>query len=185
MRKKTIIAAIVGGIIIFAWQFLSNAALNLHKSANRYTPNNAAILENLKANLPEEGGYILPGLPETATSEDHEKMMKESNGKPWAAIQYHIANESTVAHMITNMARGLVVDIIMVWLFCWILGKFNIQTFNTIFTASIVLAFIVFFNTAYTMNIWYKWFDIMAHFMDAIVCWGVCGLWLGWYLSRK
>lgn len=180
-----IIAAIVGGILIFGWQFLSWAALNLHKAANGYTPNNAALLTALATNLPNEGGYFLPGLPETATGEDHEKMMKESNGKPWATIQYHRSMVSTPASMAMNMARGLLVDIIMVWLFCWILGKMNMVSFGTIFTASLFTGLIAFFNTAYIGNIWYKWFDIMAHFTDAMVSWGVCGLWLGMFLKKK
>ncbi len=180
-----IIAAIVGGIILFAWQFLSWAALNLHKKANGYTPNNTAILAALAANLPEEGGYIVPGLPETATKEDHEKMMKESDGKPWASIQYHKSMESTWQDMIMNMARGLIVNIITIWLFCWIIGKMNMATFGNILTASIFTGLIVFFNASYIGNIWYKWFDIMAHFADAMISWGACGLWLGWYLKKR
>ncbi len=183
--KKTIIAAIVGGIIIFAWQFLSWAALNLHKAANGYTPNSAAIMASLETNLPNEGGYMLPGLPETATKEDHEKLMKESDGKPWATIQYHKSMESTPAAMMKNMALALVINIITISLFCWILGKMNMAGFGTIFTASIFMGFITFFNTAYIGSIWYKFFDIMAYFTDSMVSWGVCGLWLGWYLKKK
>jgi hypothetical protein len=183
--KKTIIASIVGGILMFAWQFLSWPVLNLHKAANGYTPNNAALLAALEANLPKEGGYMLPGLPENATNEDHEKLMKEADGKPWATIQYHKSMQSNTRSMITNMARGLVVDIVMIWLFCWILGKINLAGFGTIFTASLFTGLIVFFNTAYTVNIWYKWFDIMAYFTDAMLSWGICGLWLGWYLKKK
>jgi len=39
--KKSIIAAIVGGIILFFWQFLSNAALYLPRQAQQYKPNQA------------------------------------------------------------------------------------------------------------------------------------------------
>lgn len=183
--KKMIIAAIVGGIIMFAWQFLSWAALNLHKAANGYTPNNAAIMAALEANLPNEGGYMLPGLPETATREEHEKMMKESNGKPWATVQYHKSGDFSSSAMTMNMARGLITDIIMIWLFCWILSKFNMASFGTIFTASLFMGFITFFNTAYTGTIWYKFFDIMAYFTDSMVSWGVCGIWLGWYMKKN
>ena len=183
--KKTIIASIVGGIIIFAWQFLSWAPLQLHKAANGYTPNHAAIMTALETNLPQEGGYMLPGLPETATREDHEKMMKESDGKPWATVQYHKSIEASPAAMMKNMARGLLVDIIMVWLFCWILGKINMANFGTIFMASLFMGLITFFNTAYTGSIWYKFFDIMAYFTDSMLSWGVCGLWLGWFLQKK
>ena len=183
--KKMIIAALVGGIIMFAWQFLSWAALNLHKAANGYTPNNAALLTALESNLPKEGGYMIPGLPETATREEHEKMMKESDGKPWATIQYHKSGDFSASSMMMNMARAFLTDIIMIWLFCWILGKMNMAGFATIFTASLFMGFITFFNTAYIGSIWYKFFDIMAYFTDSMVSWGVCGLWLGWYLKKN
>jgi len=183
--KKTIIASIVGGIIIFAWQFLSWPVMNLHKATNRYTPNGSVILETLNANLPEEGGYILPGLPETATSEEHEKMMKESDGKPWASVQYHKSLEASMGSMITNMIRGLLVDIVMIMLFCWILNRLNRANFKTIFIASLITGLIVFLNAPYTMNIWYKTFDVIAHFADALISWGLCGLWLGWYLGKR
>ena len=183
--KKTIIASIVGGIIIFAWQFLSWPVLNLHKAANRYTSNQDAILAALNTNLTEEGGYIVPGLPENASREDHEKLMKETDGKPWATIQYHKSREVSTGAMITNMVRALIVDIIMVWLFCWIISKLNAPRFGKIFIACLSTGLIVFFSSPYTISIWYKWFDIMAHFTDAIVSWGLCGLWLGWWLTRR
>ncbi len=183
--KKTIIAAIVGGIIIFLWQFLSWGILDLHKSAYRYTANQAVLLDALEKNLPEEGGYYLPKIADNSSSEEWDKAMKESDGKPWATIQYHKVAQMNPTAMMKNMARGLVVDIIMIWLFCWILGKMNMAGFSTIFTSCIMMGFIVFFNTAYTGNIWYKWFDIMAFFTDAMASWGICGLWLGWYLKKK
>lgn len=183
--KKTIIASIVGGIIIFAWQFLSWPVLNLHKAANRYTPNQDAIMAALNTNLPEEGGYFVPGIPENAAKADHEKLMADANGKPWASIQYHKSMDASSGAMIKNMIRGLLVNILTVWLFCWILTKMNKPGFRIILLASLFTGFIIFFNAAYIGNIWYEWFDIMAHFTDAMVSWGVCGLWLGWWFTRK
>ena len=104
--KKTLIASIVGGIILFIWQFLSWAALNLHQASNAYTPNHAAIMAALETNLPEEGGYFIPGVPENASREEQEKLMKESNGKPWASIQYHKSQDSSPERMIRFCARA-------------------------------------------------------------------------------
>lgn len=183
--KKTIVPSIVGGIIIFVWQFLSWPVLNLHKAANHYTPNQDAILTALNANLPEEGGYIVPGLPENASKEDHEKLMKEANGKPWATIQYHKSQEASTGAMITNMVRALLTNIIMIWIFCWILYRINTANFGTIFIASLFTGLIVFLSSPYIISIWYKWFDITAHFIDAIVSWGLSGLWLAWWFTRR
>lgn len=183
--KKKIIASIVGGIILFVCQFISWPVLNLHKSAYGYTPNQDAIMAALNANLPREGGYIFPGLPDNASQEDQKKLMESVDGKPWATIQYHKSMEASMGAMIKNMVRSLIVNIITVWLFCWILSKMNAPGFRIIFIASLMTGFIVFFNAAYIQNIWYNWFDIMAHFADAIVSWGLCGLWLGWWLTRN
>ena len=58
--KKTIIGTLVGGIILFMWQFLSWTALDLHRSAQNYSPKQDTILSYLSANLEKEGGYFLP-----------------------------------------------------------------------------------------------------------------------------
>ena len=180
--QKTIIGAIVGGIIIFAWQFLSWTVLNLHLPANQYTANQEAIMSVLEKNLPEEGGYMIPALPPDASNEDHQKLMTEAEGKPWATIQYHKAMDTG---MVMNIIRGLLTNIIMVWLFCWILMKMNAPTFGTILTASLFTGLIVFLNGPYTGSIWYDLFDIMGHFADAMVSWIACGLWLAWWLRRR
>ena len=140
--KKSLIGAVVGAIIIFIWQFLSWTLLNLHQPAQRHTPNQEAIMPVLNSNL-EEGGYILPSIPEESSWADHEKAMKESVGKPWATIQYHKSMEDT---MVMNMIRGLLVNIIIVWLACWIFLRMNKPQFGTILTASLFIGFIVFLN---------------------------------------
>lgn len=180
--KKLVIGAIVGGIIIFVWQTLSFAILNLHGKAFQYTPKHEEILNTLNSLIPEDGQYLMPGVPENATREEHEALMRSGEGKPWAMVSYHKAMEMSMA---MNMIRGLLVDIIAVGLLCWILSKMNLPSFGTVLTASVFTGLIVFLTAPYTGHIWYQTFDIMAYFMDAIVGWGAGGLWLGWWYSRK
>ena len=179
--KKSLIGAIVGGIIIFIWQFLSWTLINLHQPAQQYTEKQEAVMAVLNSNL-EEGGYYMPAIPENSSLADHEKAMTESMGKPWATIQYHKALED---NMTMNMVRGLLVNIIIVWLACWIFLRLHKPTFGTILTASLFIGLIVFLNSAYTMHIWYQTFDLWAHFVDSILSWSVCGLWLAWWLRRN
>ena len=74
---------------------------------------------------------------------------------------------------------------LIIFLFCWIAQRLQPFNFGTVFTASVITGLIVFFNAHYTHFIWYETFDMWAHFLDAIVCWGLAGLWLGWYLTRN
>lgn len=180
--KRILIGAIVGAIILFLCQFLSWALLNFHEKAQKYTPNQEAILSALAANLPEEGGYLLPNTPPGSSSDEMKKAMEDMKGKPWASIQYHKSHE---ADMTMSMIRQVLTNFLTVFLFCWILGKFNITTFGNVFLSSLAVGLIVFLNAPYTGSIWYKWFDTMAHFGDAMIQWGLIGLWLGWLFNRK
>jgi putative effector of murein hydrolase len=87
--------------------------------------------------------------------------------------------------MVMNMIRGLFVNIIIVWLACWLFLRMNKPGFGTILTASVLIGLIVFLNSAYTMHIWYQTFDLMAHFLDSVVSWAACGVWLAWWLTRN
>ena len=61
--KKTIIGAIVGGLIIFIWQTLSWTVLDAHRASQDYTPKQDTIMAFLNGTLDKEGGYLLPNVP--------------------------------------------------------------------------------------------------------------------------
>lgn len=180
--KKTIIGSLVSAIIIFIWQFLSFALLNLHKPAQQYTEKQDAIMSFLNSQAVKEGGYFIPGLPDNATWDDHMKEAKTTEGKPWAIIQYHEKMENNMA---MNMIRGFLVNFVIVFLFCWLIGKIANPGFATILKGALAVGIIAFLNEPYTNFIWYKSFDIWASFLDAIMMWGLAGIWLGWYLRRE
>ncbi len=111
-----------------------------------------------------------------------DKAMNNSVGKPWVIIDYH---KTLNMSMPTNMARGFLVDFVVLWIFCWILGKTNITSFKNIVAASLLVGLIGFLNITYTFHIWYQTRDLNAHFIDTIVSWGLVGAWLGIWLKKK
>jgi hypothetical protein len=180
--KKLVIGSIVGGILIFIWQTLSWTVLDLHHANQEYTPKQDSILSYLNSQFSEDGSYMMPHYPKGASNEEMQKLMEAAKGKPWVQIQYH---KSMDINMGVNIGKGLVVDIIMVAFLCWILMKLPAAGFGTIFTACLFTGVVVFINSPYTIHIWYPKADIMAHFIDAIVSWALCGIWMGWWLNRK
>ena len=180
--KKPLIGALVGGILIFIWQTLSWAMLNLHHASQEYTPKQDSIMSYLNTQFSEDGSYLMPNYPPGTSREDMEKQMDANKGKPWMQIQYHKAQNTNMG---ANIFRGLVLDIVMVALFCWILLKISVPEFSTIFFACLLTGLIVFMNSPYTIHIWYPKADIMVHLTDALISWGLCGIWLGWWLSKK
>ncbi len=180
--KKTLIGAIVGGILLFVWQFLSWTMLDLHRPANEYTPKQDSILQYLNTQFSEDGSYMLPTVPAKASMEEFEKMSTEATGKPWVQINYH---KSLQNNMVSSMIRCLSIDIVILLLLCWMLGKMGPQGFGTIFAVSLAIGFINFFASPYTNHIWFQIRDLNAYLIDAVVAWGLVGVWLGWWLRKK
>ncbi len=179
--KKWIIGAIVGGIVSFAWQTLSWTVFNLHNSANAYTPKQEAVMQFLNSQFTESGEYYMPGLPPDATSEQYSAFMKEIAGKPWAKVAYHTAYD---ANMGINILKGLLSCIVCAALLIWIITKMNAPAFSTIVLTSIFVGLIGFSTFALSGWIWYKSFDIAASLLDGVMMWGLCGIWLGWWLRK-
>lgn len=183
--KKSIIGAIVGGLLIFIWQFLSWTILDLHRPSQDYHPKQDSILSYLNTTLEKDGGYLLPTVPKGTSFEDANKMGEQMVGKPWASIQYHSSYTITMNEMYMNMVRGLATSMFMVWLLIWIIGKWNKIGCVNVLLACLFTGLIVFINEPYSNYIWYKTFDVRAHLVDALASWGLCGIWLGWWMGRK
>lgn len=181
MNTKLIIGALVGGLLVFFWQFLSWSMLNVHASNQQYTANQDAILTCLSSNLPEGGSYFLPNVPPGTTQEDQQKIMESSIGKPWAQISYH---KSMNMSMGMNMTRGFLADVVAVLLLCWLLGQVTNLTMQKSIMLSITVGLVGYLTTEYSNAIWFE-SNSLPDLIDAVVAWSLCGSWLGYWLNRK
>lgn len=179
--KKQLVATIVGGIMLFVWQFLSWAMLQVHKSEFGYTPNQDKIVAFLSENLSEEGSYMLPMPPPGTPMDQEQKFMEPYAGKPWAHITYH---KSMSMEMGMSMFRGFVVDLLAAWLLVWLLLQFQTLNLRTALQASLAVGIIGYLTIPYLNSIWFET-SSMAYLIDALVAWGLVGLWLGWWLPRR
>lgn len=178
--KKQLIATLVGGLLLFVWQFLSWSMLNVHKSEFGYTANQDKIMEALNGNL-EEGGYFLPNLPPGSSHADEQAFMENSVGKPWATIQYHKAMQISMG---MNMFRAFAVDLIAIFLLVWLLLKFSSLDLKTAVLASLAVGGMAYLTIPYLNSIWFE-SNTIGYLIDALVPWGLTGVWLGWWLPRK
>ncbi len=178
---KLIIGAVVTGLILFIWQFLSWAALDLHGSNMAYTPNQDKIIECLNTNLSEEGQYFINRALPGASAEEQEAYGQKMIGKPWALVTY---NKTFDNNMGMNMARGLIVNIFSGFLLVWFLLKIPNITFGTTMIGCLIIGAISYLSTSYINSIWFETNSI-PDLIDGLVPWGIIGAWLGFWLSRK
>lgn len=166
--KKHLLFAIIGGIIIFAWQFLSYAMPNFHKNANEYTPLQDTLLATFQTVGLEEGMYML-GQPNPDATYD----MAENS--TWAVLNYQIDVPNS---MTTPMIRGIITCIVIAaMLFLFFKQQTNAGLLDRLLI-SVGVGLIGFLFTPYTNFIWYRNPDIYAHLLDAFVPFLILG-WLG------
>lgn len=170
--KQKLLFSLIGAVIIFAWQFLSYAMPNFHKSASAFIPTQDSILTMLEKQGITEGMFLL-GQPDPSLSQAEQQAMMESmDGKPWAVINYHKQNSMDMA---MPMIRGILVCFVISFLLFWLfLQQKNPTLVNRLYLA-LAVGMIGFFFVPYTNFIWYKAPDIFAHFADAIVPWVILG----------
>jgi hypothetical protein len=182
--KKWIIGSLVGAFIMFCWQGLSWMALNIHKDAGKYHPAQDSIVSFLSSTITEEGAYLMPTVKSGSSMKDHQEMKKKMEGKPWASIIYH---KSFHDHMVMSMIRGLLVNFVIVLLLIVLLTKGGLPKFMGVFTGTLSVGVITFLWGPYTGNVWYDLpiSMIRGDMLDAVVAWGMCGIWLGWWLNKK
>jgi len=177
--KKLIIGAVVAALILFIWQFLSWAMLNIHGAEFQYSENQDEILECLEGKL-DEGSYFFPNVAPGASKEDHEALRESSLGKPWAHINYH---NSLKDNMIINMVRAFFANIVAALLLCWILLKIPDLSFKDTIFCTIGVGLIGYITISYLNSVWFET-NSLGYLIDAIVSWGLVGAWLGWWLRR-
>ncbi|MEY3928202.1 MAG: hypothetical protein RJA97_1209, partial [Bacteroidota bacterium] len=118
--KNTLIFALAAGTILFVWQFLSFAAINLHEADQRYHPMQDSILADLAAYGLDDAGYMLGQPAPDATNEEREAFMGTRAGQPWAHVVWHPAQDTD---MLKPMLRGFTSNLFIAGLLFWLLGQ--------------------------------------------------------------
>ena len=170
--KKHLIFTLLGGTILFFWQFLSHAALNLHADAQQYTPKQTEILDAIAASGLEPGQYILGQPGPTDSPEAWEAAMESLQGKPWGLLNYQTVDHSD---MVMPLVRGYIIAFIVAALFFWLIRNMSTMDMKKGLLVGIAVGMISYFLEPYSDFIWYKTPGIVAHLMDGIIPWAVMG----------
>lgn len=182
--KRVIIGALVGTVIFFGFQALMWEG-GFNKNISIYTENQQNILTDLaKYNL-KDGLYLIPTADPNSKDYQHacEEAMKASIGKPWAMLFYHTKmNDMEAAYMIKGVLCTLIACLIAAWvMYC---GRFS--SFSSRFLVSMSFAlFTLALGVLDNMNWWsYPWAFVKAEVMDLTLGWGICSLWLAFFVKN-
>ena len=96
MKKRTLLAGVLGGITMFIWTSIAHMALPLGEAGVREIPNEQAVLAAMQANIGDKSGlYLFPGfgLGPNATRQQRNEAMQHTGEKiasnPSGILMYH------------------------------------------------------------------------------------------------
>jgi hypothetical protein len=167
---KKLLAAVLGGIAFFLWSFVAHDVLPLGKAGIKEIPNEQAVLSSMKANMPEEGLYLLPGLglPENATraqqSAAMEARMRKVETGPSGFLAYHPSlNFSFGRALVTELGT----NILQVLLAIILLGQTSLVSFAARWRFITVAGILAGIST--NISYW-NWYGFPGSYTLAYIC---------------
>ena len=113
------IAAITGGIILFIWSAVAHMATPLGRAGLSTLPNEEAVRESLRANVPRPGLYLFPATSERLTSEEQKVLKEKVRSGPSGLLAYKpaggefFAPRQFISELVTNILAAAVAAILL------------------------------------------------------------------------
>ncbi len=183
---RLIIAAILGGMVMFMWGAVSHMVLNIEASAVKPMPNESAVSAAMKANITDTGVYFMPGLDMTKRATEEEQLAWAAKYKegPTAMLIYHPTGDDvfTPRQFGTQLAADIGAAFFgsIILLFAGV-GFFRGVIISTLIgIAGWVAILIPYWN-------WYRFpFEfVRADLIDQIAGWFLAGLAMAFVLRKR
>lgn len=175
MKPRIVLAALLGGLTLFAWGAFSHMVLKLADSGLRLAPQapaDQAMLDAMSATLPESGLYMFPGMDEARRGDPvaMEEWTERTKTNPHGLIVY---NTTPYGGMGRQLGMELVTDIgvalLAAILLSWALGCCGTYLGRVTFVTLLGLL------VAYRPVQQYNWFEFPGNYSFAQVLDGVLG----------
>ena len=119
--KRIVLAALVGGLLMFVWGAVSHMATPLGEAGFKSIPSTteAPVIEALRANVPDDGLYMFPGMDQLARGDEkaQEEWMRRYAAGPSGLLIYHPQGGATLGPKL--LATELLTNILAVALAAW------------------------------------------------------------------
>lgn len=167
---KKLLAGVLGGLAFFLWSFVAHDLLPLGKTGIKEIPNEQAVLNSMKANMPEDGLYLLPGLglPENATRAQQKTAMEARLHKaetgPSGLLAYHPSLHFSFGKA---MVVELSTNILQVLLAVFLLGQTNLVSFGARWRFITVAGILAGIST--NVSYW-NWYGFPGNYTLAYIC---------------
>jgi hypothetical protein len=183
---RLILAAVLGGVVMFAWGAFSHMVLNLENGVFKPMPNEDAVSAAMKANISADGVYFMPGIDMMAKPSEAEQEAWAAKAKagPTAFVVYHQLGDDVftpkqfATQFGSNLGSALIAAIIL--MFAGVGFARGVIITTLIGLAGWIAILIPYWN-------WYKFpFEfVRVDLIDQVVGWFLGGLVVAFFMRRR
>ena len=161
---KNIIAAVVAGLVMFFWGFVSWTVLSWHSTDVHNFTDEQAVMEVMNDNAPASGVYFLPSSEADMAP-----------GKPSAMA--NVMKNGYEGGMTKMMVQGVVASILMAYLAIMLLGKTNLN--GTVEKVGFITLAGLLIGLSSSFMYW-NWFGFptgysVVNLIDTVITWALAG----------
>lgn len=175
--KKSLIAGLVGGLIVFVWGAFSHMVLPLGEMGFSILPNEDPVLEALKSNITEPGLYFFPGMSHMreATPEEMKAWEEKYKAGPIGLLLFNPQGEAPMSPR--QLGMELFTNVLAASIIAIVLSSMSVSIIQGSFFSALLGLFAWLSISASYWN-WYSFpsIFILAEGFDQVISWLLGGL---------
>lgn len=119
--KQLLLAALLGGIVLFLWGWLSWSLIPIHNASLLSIENEDAVIAALHVNMDQKGVYTFPAMPATQDQATLDEWVQKLQQGPVGMIIYD--PEGTEPMKPDQMVIGFILGCISAFFVAWFLSR--------------------------------------------------------------
>lgn len=185
---RLVIAAIVGGIVMFVWGAVAHMLLPIGEMGMKVASGQETAIAAVQASATQGAGiYMLPGMaPEQWADEKAMTAFQEQyKASPYAFVVYRPEGNPAIASMVPNLVKQFVSDLVAAFFAAWVLalGAFG-------FGKRVLIAGVLGLFAWVTISVpYWNWYLFPIDFtigtlLEQVIGWLLAGAGIAWWLGR-
>lgn len=184
---RIVIAAVLGGIVMFLWQFVAHTMLPVGEMGVHQPRDEDVVLQAVSQGLPESGIYMLPSIESSKMYDEAvaSAWIEKAKTHPFAYVVVSPSSGDPTA-MGLQLARQFVVNVLAALLVAWLLAAIPVG-FGGRVAGSVGLGVFGWLANVVPQWNWYRFpVDyVFGGLIEQGVGWLLAGLAIAWWLGRR
>ncbi len=183
---RLIIGAVLGGLLMFVWGFVSHQLIGIEHKSMKMSSNEAAVVAAMKSGFPESGIYFLPGMDmsKTPTDEEWNAFAAKAKEGPTALVIYNTTGMDAMSptQLLTEFGSNVLAALVL-----GIIFTLTPVTFGR----GVIISTLIGLGTWLAVNVsywnWYRFPGVFtaSELVDQIGGWLLAGIAVAFLLKKR